>query len=173
MIFVFKFVEIISDDIFDFISVNLVIVEFSSGNISIVFKFVEIVSDTLFDFISVEILSDFIIDDWIIDWKLVEIFSYEIVKSELFSFEVFSSEGIDVYNIFKDEIVLEIVVNDILSVRYSFKLFDEDIESIRDLLFTTKLSVINICSTEKGLLLETSEIALEENSSFPHFFAIL
>ena len=79
-----------------------------------------------------------------------------------------------------DEIVSEIVVEDILSVKYPFKLFDEDIVSVIVLSAiklecgnSIKLSVINICSIENGLLTVIPEIALLEKSSFPHFCAIL
>ena len=76
-----------------------------------------------------------------------------------------------------DKIVLAIVVLNILSVKYPFILSDEDIVSVRDLLViklecnnSIKLSVTNICSIEKDLILDTSEITLDEKSSFPHFF---
>ena len=84
-----------------------------------------------------------------------------------------------------DEIVSEIVVEDILSVKYPFKLFDEDIvdEDIVSVIVLSaiklecgnsiKLSVINICSIENGLITVIPEIALLEKSSFPHFCAIL
>ena len=133
------------------------------------------------NFISVIILSDFIEDDWIIsiDLRLFELSPKEIDELEILPIEVFCSEGIDVLIIFVDEIFSEIVVDDILSVKLPIKLFDEDIVSVRYLLFiivecgnSIKLSVINICSKEKDLLLDTSEIASVEKSSFPHFFAI-
>ena len=112
--------------------------------------------------------------------RLFELSPKEIDELEILPIEVFSSEGIDDLIIFVDEIFSEIVVDDILSVKYPIKLFDEDIVSVRYLLFiivecgnSIKLSVINICSKEKDLLLDTSETASVEKSSFPHFFAIL